>query len=296
MPLGAHVSASGGLSTAIARAQAIGAECVQVFLSAPQRWLEPKHADDELERFAQRAREAGIGPNFAHAIYLINLASSEATIRARSIGSLIACSAGAGRCLLQGAVVHVGSGKGQLLAEAERNVIAALEEVLAGGGSTPILLENSAGSGHTLGARFEQLGLLLDSLGRPERMGVCLDTAHAFASGYDLRTPDGLEAALEKLDRHVGLERLRVVHANDSKVPLGSAVDRHENIGKGHLGEEAFALMLRHPALKELPWILEVPGYTNEGPDAENVAALKRLAGREPSAASPRRAGPSPAA
>ncbi len=280
MPIGAHVSSSGGLSTAIGRARGIGAECVQVFLSAPQRWLEPRHAEEEVERFTTLAREANIGPNFVHAIYLINLASSNPEIRAKSIAALTACASWAGKCLLNGAVVHVGSGKDQPLTEAEQNVISALEQVLGAGGETPILLENAAGSGNTLGARFAQVGLLLDGLGRDERVGICLDTAHAFASGYDLRTADGLEAALEDLDRHVGLERLQVIHANDSKAAFASAVDRHENIGRGHIGEEAFARMLQHPSLAHLPWVLEVPGYAKEGPDEENVQALKRLAGR----------------
>ncbi len=280
MPIGAHVRSSGGLSTAVARAQSIGAECVQVFLNAPQRWLAPRHASDEVERFVAAAQEAGIGPNFVHAIYLINLASADPTIREKSVAALAACAGWAGRCALDGAVVHVGSGKGQPLEEAERNVISALEEVLAAGGTAPVLLENSAGSGNTLGSKFEQIALLMDGIGRPERIGMCLDTAHAFASGYDLRTQDGLEAALEDLDRTVGLGRLRVIHANDSKAAFGSAVDRHENIGKGHLGEEAFERMLQHPVLAHLPWILEVPGYENEGPDLENVDTLKRLAGR----------------
>jgi len=164
--------------------------------------------------------------------------------------------------------------------EAMRHVADGLHQVLDGGGTARILLENSAGSGNMLGARFTQIGALLEMLGRDPRLGLCLDTAHAFASGYDLRTDDGLAEALEDIERHVGLERLRIVHANDSKVRLGAAVDRHENIGRGLLGDQAFQGMLSHPALADLPWVLEVPGFDNKGPDAPNVQALKRLAGR----------------
>ena len=278
MPIGAHVSTAGGLSTSIGRAQALGAECIQVFLCAPQRWQHPRHPDTEVEQFRRLVAAAGIGPNFCHATYLINLASSDPSIRQRSVDALAACVEWSDRCGLAGVVVHVGSGRGQPIQEAEREVAEALGQVLAAGGASPILLENSAGSGDTLGARFDQIGALVDRLGRDRRLGVCLDTAHTFASGYDLRTDAGLEAALEEIDRSLGLDRLAVIHANDSKVGLGSAVDRHENIGRGQLGAEAFERMLGHPALADRPWVLEVPGYDNKGPDAENVRALRQLA------------------
>ena len=144
-----------------------------------------------------------------------------------------------------------------------------------------VLLENSAGSGELLGSRFEQIGALVDRLDRDERVGLCLDTAHTFASGYDLRLDDGIERAIDEIDRSMGMDRLRLIHANDSKVGLGSAVDRHENIGKGQLGEPAFERMLAHPALRPLPWVLEVPGYDDKGPDRQNVLDLKRLARRD---------------
>jgi deoxyribonuclease IV len=177
-------------------------------------------------------------------------------------------------------VVHVGSGRGLPVEEAEVQVASALEHVLASGPSGAILLENSAGSGETLGARFQQIGALFDRLGRDERIGLCLDTAHTFASGYDLRIDDGIQRTLDEIDSHLGLERLRLIHANDSKVGLGSAVDRHENIGKGLLGNEAFRRMLSNAVLAPLPWVLEVPGYDDKGPDLQNVLDLKRLAGR----------------
>jgi deoxyribonuclease-4 len=159
-------------------------------------------------------------------------------------------------------------------------VAEALAEVLQGGSSSALLLENSAGSGDLLGSRFEQIGALFDRLGRDARLGLCVDTAHTFASGYDLRIDDGIVRAVDEISAHIGIERLRLIHANDSKVGLGSAVDRHENIGKGLLGEEAFVRMLAHPVLGSVPWVLEVPGYDDKGPDLPNLDTLKRLAGR----------------
>jgi deoxyribonuclease-4 len=280
MSIGAHVSTAGGLSTCVGRAQALGAECMQIFLCAPQRWQEPRHTDEQVREFRRLVAETGIGPNFAHATYLINLASEEPLLRQRSIQSLKACAAWADRVGLSGVVVHVGSGRGQPVQDAEVQVATALEQVLADGTTSAILLENSAGSGELLGSRFAQIGGLVDRLGRDRRLGLCLDTAHTFASGYDLRVDDGIQRALDEIARHLGIERLQLIHANDSKVGLGSAVDRHENIGRGLLGEEAFRRMLAHPTLSPLPWVLEVPGYDDKGPDLQNVLDLKRLAGR----------------
>jgi deoxyribonuclease-4 len=254
---------------------------MQIFLSSPQRWQHPKHTEEQVREFRQLVAESRIGPNFAHAAYLINLASSDPALRQRSIDNLSASAACADRVGLAGIVVHLGSGLGQPIAEAEVQIVGALEEVLQSATTTSaVLLENSAGSGDTMGARFEQIGTLLDRLGRDPRLGLCLDTAHTFASGYDLRVDAGIQRAVDEIAQHIGIERLKLVHANDSKVGLGSAVDRHENIGKGLLGDEAFVRMLAHPALKDMPWVLEVPGFDGKGPDLPNVLALKRLAGR----------------
>lgn len=253
---------------------------MQIFLSAPQRWQEPVHTDEQVHEFRRLVAEASIGPNFAHATYLINLAAVDPMLRQHSIDSLSACVACAERIGLAGVVVHVGSGRGQPVDEAEVQVASALQQVLSRGMACPILLENSAGSGDTLGSRFHQIGAVFDRLGRDARLGLCVDTAHTFASGYDLRVDNGIQQAVDEIDSHLGIERLKLIHANDSKVGLGSAVDRHENIGQGLLGDEAFVRMLAHRALEQLPWVLEVPGYDDKGPDLQNVRDLKRLAGR----------------
>ncbi len=280
MPIGAHVSTAGGLSTCVGRAQALGAECMQIFLSPPQRWQVPRHTDEQVQELSRQVGETLIGPNFAHATYLINLASADPLIRQRSVDNLTSIVDWAQRLALAGVVVHVGSARGQSVEEAEVQIAGALEQVLLSGKTSRVLLENSAGSGDLLGSRFGQIGGLFDRLDRDPRLGVCLDSAHAFASGYDLRVADGIERAVDEIDRSIGLDRLRLIHANDSKVGLGSAVDRHENIGQGLLGEAAFERMLVHPVLGPLPWVLEVPGYEDKGPDLRNVETLKRLAGR----------------
>ncbi len=274
------MSTAGGLSTCVPRAQALEAECMQIFLSAPQRWQHPKHADEQVQAFNQLVGEAAIGPNYAHAAYLVNLAAGDATIRQKSIDNLSATAGWADRVGLAGVVVHVGSGRGQSVTEAEAQVASALEEVLKRGVQGTILLENSAGSGEYLGSRFEQIGELLARLGHDAHLGLCLDTAHTFASGYDLRLEDGIQRAVDEVAERIGIERLKLIHANDSKVGLNSAVDRHENIGKGQLGEEAFRQLLAHPALQQAAWVLEVPGYEDKGPDKPNLDDLKRLARR----------------
>jgi deoxyribonuclease IV len=283
MPLGAHVSTAGGLSTCVPRAQAMGAECMQIFLCAPQRWQHPKHTDEQVNEFQRLVNEAGIGPNFAHATYLVNLAAGDAAIREKSIDNVSACAQWAARVGLKGLVVHVGSARGQSVEEAETMLTSALGEVLARGANCMILLENSAGSGEYLGSRFKQIGNVIERLGRDERLGLCLDTAHTFASGYDLRTDEGIGQTVNEVSEFIGLDRLKLIHANDSKVDLNSAVDRHENIGRGFLGESAFVAMLAHPALRDCAWVLEVPGYDDKGPDKPNLDVLKRLApGKDP--------------
>ncbi len=277
MRLGAHVSTAGGLSTCVARGQDMGVECMQIFLSPPQRWQHPKHTDEQVDEYTRLVGEAGIGPNFAHASYLVNLATGDPVMREKSIDNLSACAQWADRIGLEGVVVHVGSGKGQPVADAEQLVASALQEVLARGTRSMILVENSAGSGDFLGSRFEQIGQILKRARNDARLGLCMDTAHTFASGYDLREEAGIQRAVDEISQYIGLDRLRLIHANDSKVDLNSAVDRHENIGKGKLGNEAFVKLLSHPSLKEVAWVLEVPGFDDKGPDKPNLDQLKSL-------------------
>lgn len=277
--IGAHVA--GGIKGGVARAREIGAESLQVFLGSPQTWRPPALPSGDVEAFCAEVASAGMGPVFVHAIYLINLAAEKPDIYQKSVASLIGQVSGAACIGAAGVIFHPGSAGSAPYEEALGRVAAGLETTLSeADGDVPILLEVCAGQGRTLGCTFEQLAEMMDAVGRPARLAVCWDTCHLFAAGYDVSTADGLERTIDEMDRIIGLERLAAVHANDSKFPLGSGRDRHENIGRGHIGEAAFERLLTHPALAEVPFVLEVPGLDGNGPDPENIATLRRLAGR----------------
>jgi deoxyribonuclease-4 len=261
-----------------AKAAAITAECVQIFVSAPQNWRPPTCSDAEVDAFRAAVAALNIGPVLIHGIYLLNPASTDELLVQRTIDS-IACDLGwADRIGALGVVIHLGSSGADPMEVGLERAGGRLREAMARHEADAwLLLETCAGQGNTLGCRFDQLGYLLDRIG-DERAGICLDTCHAFAAGYDLTTDEGLAATVGELDRFVGLSRLKAIHANDSKMPLGSNRDRHANIGEGFIGEAGFRRVLRHPALVSLPLFLEVPG-SGEGPDAENLNALRRLAG-----------------
>jgi deoxyribonuclease-4 len=268
------------VSTAIGRALEIGAECIQIFAGPPQRWAGASFQDEDVAEFRRLAAEHDIRPVFIHSSYLINLASSDPILRERSVSSLLSGLAWADKLGAAGVIAHLGSSKDGDPCAAERLVFDAVAGILhEAAGSAKLLVETCAGQGNTIGRTFTQIGDLVRSVGDDERLGVCLDTAHVFEAGYDVSTEAGLEETLENFDQAVGLERLVAVHVNDSKTALGSNVDRHENIGFGQLGEEAIGRILRHPAMVDMPFLLEVPGMAKEGPDRPNIEALRRLAG-----------------
>ncbi len=280
MRIGAHVSAAGGLATSMTRAAAIGAECAQLFVGAPQRWFSAKFEDEDVAEYRRLAAELGIGPNVVHALYLVNLASPDDTLRNRSINALVNQMHWCERLGVMGLIVHVGSAKGaQSRDEAIARVIDGVEQILARSSTVSFLIENTAGMGMSIGSDFRDLAEIFNGLGRDERLGICLDTAHTFEAGYDIATKDGLALVLDQLDSAIGLDRLLAVHANDSRTKFGSNVDRHENIGRGFLGEDGLGNFMTNPAVRDLPFYLEVPGFAGRGPDRENIAILRRLAG-----------------
>ena len=277
MRIGAHVSTAGGVDKAIDRALEMGAEAVQIFTSAPQSWRRREFGAQEVEAFRARAQAEGLGPNYIHGPYLINLASPNRELVAKSVEALVLDMELCHRLGMKGVIFHLGSHKGAGLEEVFGQIVDCLLQVLS---RTPedtwLVLENSAGMGGAVGSRFPELGRIVRAAAHP-RLKVCLDTQHMFAAGYDVRSRQGLEAAMEEFDREVGLERLVAVHANDSKCPLAGGVDRHENIGHGYIGNEGFLNIIAHPAFRDLPFLLEVPGMDGEGPDRPNVEALKGL-------------------
>lgn len=277
MKIGAHVGASGGLTTAFERAQAIGAETIQIFGAPPQTWRRRKIRPDECEAFRARMTETGIEPVFIHGPYLINLATEKPEQLTKSADALAGDLRLASAIAAKGVIFHIGSHKGAGFDQVLPQIADTLREVLA---ETPddawIILENSAGMGGSVGSKLSELAAIMEAVGSP-RLKVCLDTEHAYAAGYNVAEPDGLEETMAEFDSEIGLPHLVAVHANDSKIALGGGVDRHDNIGEGHIGRAGFEVIMAYPALREIPFLLEVPGFDNEGPDKPNVEILKEI-------------------
>jgi deoxyribonuclease IV len=279
MQIGAHVSSSGGIHTAIDRAEAIGADSVQVFTQSPRMWRPTNHDPANLEKFRERRTEAGIGGVLCHALYLCNLAAPDDEVYAKSIAAMrstmeVASAIGAH------VVFHVGSHLGSGFDAGLERVVPAMEQVLElATDETWLLMENSAGTGGTIGRSIAELAAIHERLDRHPRLGVCLDSCHLYASGVDVTDPDALDACLDELDASIGLDRLRALHVNDSKEPLGSNRDRHENIGEGLMGER-LGVFLGHPRLQGLPAVLETAGPDGHGPDAAEIRKTKELHAR----------------
>jgi len=277
--LGAHVDSSGGLHLSYERAKAMGADAIQVHPTPPGFWGSPKLDESRIATFKDAAAQHGNPPFYFHAVYLINLAGDDTTLRQRSESTLTGYLRAADELGINGVIFHTGSHKGAGFEQRLPSILGHLRAVLerANPKTARLLIENNAGLGGCVGARFEEIQQMLGGLD-DERVGVCFDTCHAFASGYDERTQAAVTKTIDELDRVVGLKRIDVVHANDSVTGLGSNRDRHANIGAGEIGEEGFRALLHEPRLAKLPFILEVPG-AGGGPDAEQVEVLRRLAG-----------------
>jgi deoxyribonuclease IV len=277
MYIGAHVSSSGGIHTAIDRAEAIDAESIQVFTQSPRTWRQTNHDPATFERFRERREEAEIAGVLCHALYLCNFAAPDDAIYEKSIVALqstmeIACAIGA-----DGVVLHVGSHLGAGLDKGLERVVPALEQVLAlTDDTTWLLMENSAGAGGTIGRSIDELATIFDRLDGHPRLGICLDSCHLYVSGVDVTDAAVLDSLLDEVDSTIGLERLRALHVNDSAAPLGSNRDRHENIGEGLLGEQ-LGVFLGHPRLQGLPAVLETAGPEKHGPDANEVRKAKEI-------------------
>jgi deoxyribonuclease-4 len=278
--LGAHVSVSGGIQTAIDRVEAMDGDCVQIFTQSPRTWRPTNHDPANFERFKERRAEAGIGGVLCHALYLINLASPKDELYEKSVAALENTMDVAVAIEADGVVFHVGSHQGAGFEVGLERAVPALRKALERSSETTwLLIENSAGAGDTIGRSIEELAALYDALDAHERLGICLDSCHLYVSGYDVTDRKDLDRVLGEVDKLIGLEQLRALHVNDSKAPLGSNRDRHDNIGEGLLGEE-LGVFLSHPKLQRLPAYLEVPGTDGHGPDAEQVRKLKELHAR----------------
>jgi len=270
------MSSAGGIYTAIDRVEAIGGDCVQVFTQSPRMWKPTAHAPESIEKFKTRRAEVGLGGVVCHALYLVNLAAPDDAIYEKSIAAMRA-SMEAGNAIEADAVIfHVGSHLGAGFDAGLERVVAALGQILElCDGDTWLCMENSAGTGGTIGRSIGELATLVDALDDHPRLGICLDSCHLYASGYDVTDVNAVAALMDEVEETIGLDRLRALHVNDSQTPLGSNRDRHANILEGEMGE-GLGAFLSHPAVQSLCAYLEVEGAGN-GPDAEQLARVRGI-------------------
>jgi len=280
MYIGAHLSSAGGLDKAVDRAEAVGAESLQVFTQSPRTWRPTNHDPASFDRFRERRAEVGLASVFCHALYLCNFAAPDDDVYEKSVAALRNTMQVARAIGADGVVFHVGSHLGSGFEAGLERVVPAMEQVLElSSDETWLLMENSAGTGGTIGRSIEELATLHERLGRHPRLGVCLDSCHLYASGVDVTDPATLDAMLDELDSSIGLDRLRALHVNDSEAPLGSNRDRHANILEGLL-DERLGVFLGNPRLQGLPAVLEVAGPDKKGPDEHEIRKAKELHAR----------------
>lgn len=279
--LGAHMSIAGGVDLAPLRGQQVGCRTIQLFTKSSNQWRARPLPSDEIDRFRANLQAAAIAPAVAHGAYLINLASTDPALHQRSMA---ACLEELERAEVLGIpylVIHPGAHMGAGEEAGLRQVANSLRELLkrTKGCRARVVLETTAGQGTALGHRFEHLALLLDQIGIPERTGVCLDTCHLFAAGYDIRTLDDYHGVMRVFDQVVGIPSLKVIHVNDCKKELGCHVDRHEHIGKGTIGLDAFRCLVTDPRLRGIPMIIETPKDSDfVTADRRNLETLRGLA------------------
>jgi deoxyribonuclease-4 len=277
MLVGAHVSPAGGPARAVDRGVERGAESIQFFNQSPRAWRAREYTEEEAAEFRETLEASSVQAAVIHAVYLINCASRDRTIRRKSVTSLTIALRSGAALGVSGVVLHAGSA---LAGDVNRAVTRAgkvIREALEDSEDCPLHLENTAGSGGTLGRSFSELAALIEAAGGDERLGLCLDSCHLYASGYDVRTADGLREVIDECVRVVGTGRLGSVHVNDSKTGLGSNVDRHAPLGEGELGAKGCAVFLSEPRFDGLPAIFEGPGVEGKAPSRADVDAMKRL-------------------
>ena len=276
--VGFHVSIVGAIDEAVDRAAALGCNTFQIFTRTPRAWGAKDLSDGEVSAFIEKVEKYGMSPVFAHMPYLVNLASAKDEVYRLSVETLKAELARCGRLRVPFLVTHLGSHLGFGKRRGLERIVEAVDEVYeASGSSVMLLLENTAGTRNSMGGSFRDIQRIIEGLAFQERVGVCLDTAHAYAAGYDLGGEAAVEGTLRRFDSTVGFERLKLVHLNDSRGGLGSRIDRHEHIGRGLIGERGFRAIL-HSRFGGLPLILETP-KEDENSDIDNLRKVRELAG-----------------
>jgi deoxyribonuclease IV len=274
---GAHCS--GGIKKALGNATGMKADAVQLFVQSPRTWRFPDHDPGDLQAFRERRADLGL-PALVHSLYLVNLAAPDDEIYRKSVETMRSTMDAACAIEADAVVFHVGSHLGAGFEAGLERAVPALAQVLERCGErTWLLMENSAGAGGTIGRSVDELAILFDALDGHERLGICLDSCHLYVSGVDVTDASAYDALLQDVEERIGLDRLRALHANDAKAPLGSNRDRHDNIGDGVMGE-GLGVFLAHPRIQSLPVLLEVPGADGHGPNAEEIQKLRDLHAR----------------
>jgi deoxyribonuclease-4 len=277
MLIGAHVSTAGGLVAAHRRGVEIGADAIQVFNQSPRMWKPTRWKDEDIATFGELMVDGPIRSIVIHAVYLVNCASKDPEIRAKSLASLKHSLRMGDAIGADGVVLHPGSTVGEPHEEALVRVGDALGEALAESESCPLLLEDTAGAGNTLGRSFDELARLIELAGGHQRLGLCLDSCHLLASGYDVRTADAVAKVMDECEATAGKGRLRCLHVNDSLTPLGSNRDRHAALGEGEIGARGCGAFLSEPRFENLPALFEGPGLEGKAPTAADIERARRL-------------------
>ena len=276
MFIGAHVSPAGGPAKAVERGAEAGAEAIQIFNQSPRMWRGRDYTNDEVAAFHETRERLGMGPVLIHAVYLLNCASEDRELRDKSLASLKLALRDGDALNATAVVLHAGSAKAGEVGPAIKRAGKVIREALADTDRCPLHLENTAGAGGTLGRSFHELADLMEAAGGGKRLGLCLDSCHLYASGFDVRKADGLAQVLDDCVALVGAERLGSLHLNDSKVKLGGNADRHAHLGDGELGDAGCAVFLSEPRFEGLPCILETPRPDGLAADLERSRKLRK--------------------
>lgn len=274
--IGAHVSSSGGITNAVTNILNIGGNCMQIFAGSPRMWRRSLYKPADVTKFRQLVKEHNLDPVYIHALYLTNLASDNSELREKSRNALVTDLTNSAAIKSEGVILHIGSHQGRGFDVVKDLVVSQINQVLAATPKTStLILENSAGQKGKIGSLVE-LNYLLSQLNN-NRVKICLDSAHAFEAGFALNNPQGIKLFVKEIEKHLRLENVVALHINDSRTPMGSGRDIHENLGEGHIGKSGIKNLINHPKLSHLPLILEVPGFDRKGPDAKNMTVLKSL-------------------
>ena len=277
MLIGAHVSTGGGLVRAIERAEERRCDAIQIFNQSPRAWRPTRYSENDFAQFREAMDGSRVDVVAIHMIYLINPAAKDKEMRRKSLDSLTHALRVGDEIGAMGVVVHPGALKDDTRSNARKRAIGLIKEALSRSERCPIIYENTAGSPQLLGRDFDETAELIDKTGGPKRLGLCIDTCHLFATGYDITTPEGTSDLVDEIDAKVGLDQLKLLHVNDATDPLGSNRDRHAPIGKGEIGRKGFRAFLGEPRLQDVPAVLEGPGIDGHNVERKDVQLIRRL-------------------